>query len=153
MRATLRTVKVATRITVATAIVVALASAAYAYFDLRARRTERIEQLEREARFVANALRQQLKIQGATFRPASEAQLGKCFEEHFKKADSNNDGFIDKAEMDAHHAAMKKHRKGAEGSCGGDKKGAEGSCGGKKGAEGSCGGHKDAEGSCGGLRG
>ncbi len=71
----LRPVKVATRITVATAVVVALASAAYAYFDLRARRSERIEQLEREARFVANALRQQLKIQGATFRPASEAQL------------------------------------------------------------------------------
>ncbi len=62
-------------------------------------------------------------------------------EEHFKKADGNGDGFIDKAEMDAHHASMKKHRKGAEGSCGGDKKGAEGSCGGdKKGAEGSCGG-------------
>jgi uncharacterized low-complexity protein len=62
-------------------------------------------------------------------------------EEHFKKADSNGDGFIDKAEMDAHHASMKGHRKGAEGSCGGDKKGAEGSCGGdKKGAEGSCGG-------------
>ncbi|MGN6519612.1 MAG: HvfA family oxazolone/thioamide-modified RiPP metallophore [Dokdonella sp.] len=82
-------------------------------------------------------------------------------EEHFKEADTNGDGFIDKAEMDAHHAAMKK--KGHEGSCGGDKKKAEGSCGGKKAegscggdkkksAEGSCGGHKDAEGSCGGAR-
>ena len=78
---------------------------------------------------------------------------GDKVEEHFKKADSNGDGFIDKAEMDAHHAA-KKARKGAEGSCGGDKKGAEGSCGGdKKSAEGSCGGHKDAEGSCGGRHG
>jgi uncharacterized low-complexity protein len=83
-------------------------------------------------------------------------------EQHFKEADTNGDGFIDKAEMDAHHAAMKKKghegscggdKKKAEGSCGGDKKKAEGSCGGdKKSAEGSCGGHKDAEGSCGGAR-
>jgi uncharacterized low-complexity protein len=60
-------------------------------------------------------------------------------EEHFRMADTNKDGFIDKAEMDAHHAQMKKDhmRKGAD----------------MKGAEGSCGGHKDAEGSCGGKRG
>ncbi len=66
--------KVATRITVATAVVVALASAAYAYFDLRGRRAERIEQLEREARAVAGVLRTTLETQGAAFRP-SEAQL------------------------------------------------------------------------------
>ena len=39
---------VATRITVATAVVVALASAGYAIVDLRARRTERMQQLTRE---------------------------------------------------------------------------------------------------------
>lgn len=89
------------------------------------------------------------KVSKAEMKAMKDAHV----DEHFKQADANGDGFIDKAEMDAHHAAMKKHRKGAEGSCGGDKKGAEGSCGGKKGAEGSCGGHKDAEGSCGGLRG
>jgi len=78
-------------------------------------------------------------------------------EQHFKEADTNGDGQLDKAEFDAHHAAMKK--KHHEGSCGGDKK-AEGSCGGKsaegscggKSAEGSCGGKKDAEGSCGGKK-
>lgn len=90
-----------------------------------------------------------------------EAKAAKMadLEKHFKEVDTNGDGMIDKAEMDAHHAAAKK---GHEGSCGGDKKKAEGSCGGKKSAEGSCGGdkkksaegscggHKDAEGSCGG---
>jgi signal transduction histidine kinase len=68
-------VKVATRITVATAVVVALASAAYAYFDLRARRSERIEQLEREARSVASVLRLQLEQQGSAFRIPDDAQL------------------------------------------------------------------------------
>ena len=69
-----------------------------------------------------------------------EAKTAKMadLEQHFKSVDTNGDGFIDKAEMDAHHAAAKK---GHEGSCGGDK---------KKSAEGSCGGHTDAEGSCGG---
>jgi signal transduction histidine kinase len=67
-------VKVATRITVATAVVVALASAAYAYFDLRARRTERIAQLEGEARAVAGTLRLNLEIQGSAFRIPSDAQ-------------------------------------------------------------------------------
>jgi signal transduction histidine kinase len=67
-------VNVATRITVATAVVVALASAAYAYFDLRARRTERIEQLEREARAVAGTLRLNLEKQGSAFAIPSDAQ-------------------------------------------------------------------------------
>lgn len=67
--------KVATRITVATAVAVALASAAYAYFDLRARRVERMEALEREARAVANVLRLQLESQSSSMRIASDAQL------------------------------------------------------------------------------
>jgi uncharacterized low-complexity protein len=83
-----------------------------------------------------------------------EAKAAKMadLETHFKAVDTNGDGFVDKAEMDAHHASMKK---GQEASCGGDKKKAEGSCGGEKkakSAEGSCGGHKDAEGSCGGKK-
>jgi signal transduction histidine kinase len=68
-------VKVATRITVATAVVVALASAAYAYFDLRARRTERIAQLEREARAVGGTLRLNLEVQGSAFRIPGDQQL------------------------------------------------------------------------------
>jgi len=68
-------VKVATRITVATAVVVALASAAYAYFDLRARRTERIAQLEREARAVGGTLRLNLEVQGSAFRIPSDQLL------------------------------------------------------------------------------
>jgi len=95
-----------------------------------------------------------------------EAKAAKMadLEQHFKDVDTNGDGFVDKAEMSAHHAAMNKKgheascgadKKKAEGSCGGDKKKAEGSCGGEKkakSAEGSCGGHKDAEGSCGGKK-
>ena len=69
-------VKVATRITVATAVVVALASAAYAWFDVRARSAERIDQLEREARAVAGALRWNLENQSSAFRSPSDSQLG-----------------------------------------------------------------------------
>lgn len=54
---------VATRITVATAVVVALASAAYAFFDLRSRSTERRVGLEREGRAVATMLRANLESQ------------------------------------------------------------------------------------------
>ncbi|HET9620662.1 MAG TPA: HAMP domain-containing sensor histidine kinase [Kofleriaceae bacterium] len=64
-------VKVATRITVATALVVALVSASYAYFDLRSRRTERRAALEREARAVATALRLTVESQ----RTPSDANL------------------------------------------------------------------------------
>lgn len=64
--------KVATRITVATAIVVALASAAYVYFDLRARHAERLEQLEREARAVAGILRLNLEAQSPAFQIPSD---------------------------------------------------------------------------------
>lgn len=65
---------VATRITVATAVVVALASAGYALVDLRARRAERMEQLGREARAVAGTLRMTLESQSSAFRIPSEAQ-------------------------------------------------------------------------------
>ncbi len=57
--------KVATRITVATAVVVALASATYAIYDLRARVAERRGALEREARSVAGTLRASLESQAA----------------------------------------------------------------------------------------
>ena len=57
--------KVATRITVATAVVVALASATYAIYDLRARVAERRGALEREARSVAGTLRSSLEGQAA----------------------------------------------------------------------------------------
>jgi signal transduction histidine kinase len=56
-------VKVATRITVATAVVVAIASAGYAFFDLRARTSERRMVMEREAKALANTLRTSLETQ------------------------------------------------------------------------------------------
>ena len=65
---------VATRITVATAVVVALASAGYAIVDLRARRAERMEQLGREAKAVAGILRLTLESQSSAFRIPSDAQ-------------------------------------------------------------------------------
>ena len=73
--ATLRGVNVATRITVATAVVVALASAAYAYFDLRGRRSERIEALRTEAKAVAYMLRPIMEQPGSPYRKPSESQL------------------------------------------------------------------------------
>ncbi len=57
--------KVATRITMATALVVALASATYALFDLRARAAERRLGLEREARALASTLRVSLERDAA----------------------------------------------------------------------------------------
>jgi signal transduction histidine kinase len=56
-------VKVATRITVATAVVVAIASAGYAFFDLRARTSERRMSMEREAKALANTLRVSFEVQ------------------------------------------------------------------------------------------
>ncbi len=67
--------KVATRITVATAVVVALATASYAFFDLRARADERRTALEREARAVASTLRVSIEAQASAFRAPSDAQL------------------------------------------------------------------------------
>jgi signal transduction histidine kinase len=68
-------VKVATRITAATAVVVALACAAYAFFDLRSRSAERKDALEREARAVASSLRVQLESQAGGSRGPNDAQL------------------------------------------------------------------------------
>jgi signal transduction histidine kinase len=56
-------VKVATRITVATAVVVALASAAYALFDLRGRGYDKREALWLQARAVATTLSKTLSLQ------------------------------------------------------------------------------------------
>ena len=67
-------VKVATRITVATAVVVALASAAYAFFDLRSRGAERRAALEREARAVATTLRVRRSRQRRAFAHADGAR-------------------------------------------------------------------------------
>jgi signal transduction histidine kinase len=67
--------KVATRITVATTVVVMFASLTYAYFDLRARGVERRAGLEREARAVATTLRAQLESNASAFRAPTDAQL------------------------------------------------------------------------------
>jgi signal transduction histidine kinase len=70
-------VKVATRITVATAVVVAIAAATYALVDLRGRAAERRIVVEREARSVANALRHTFEL-GATadaLKPRADAEL------------------------------------------------------------------------------
>jgi uncharacterized low-complexity protein len=62
----------------------------------------------------------------------SEAMAGGFSESQVKTWDKNSDGSLDDNELKAMHAIMDggDHKKGAEGSCGGDKKGAEGSCGG-----------------------
>ncbi|HEX7842702.1 MAG TPA: HAMP domain-containing sensor histidine kinase [Kofleriaceae bacterium] len=67
--------KVATRITMATAVVVALASLSYAVLDLRTRRTERRATLEREARAVASALRYDIEALPSAFRAPSDATI------------------------------------------------------------------------------
>jgi signal transduction histidine kinase len=67
--------KVATRITVATTIVVAIASSGYALFDLRERTSERRMAIEREARAIASTVRLALESQASAFRLPSDAQL------------------------------------------------------------------------------
>src|SRR5215468_8572387 len=67
--------KVAARITVATAVVAALASVSYAIVDLRSRRDERRAALEREARALATALRYDIEAVPSAFRAPSEAAL------------------------------------------------------------------------------
>ncbi|HET9989234.1 MAG TPA: HAMP domain-containing sensor histidine kinase [Kofleriaceae bacterium] len=67
--------KVATRITVATAVVVMIATSIYAVFDLRGRVAERRSVLEREARAVALTLRATFELSASAFRAPSEAQL------------------------------------------------------------------------------
>ena len=66
---------VATRITAATAVVVALASSSYAIVDLRSRRAERRAGLEREARAVATALRFDIEAAPSVFRAPSDAAI------------------------------------------------------------------------------
>ena len=63
---------------------------------------------------------------------SSEAMAGGFSETQVKAWDKNADGSLEANELAAMHAVMDKGgKKGAEGSCGGDKKkGAEGSCGG-----------------------
>lgn len=67
--------KVAARITAATAVVVLLASVLYAFVDLRARRAERRAALEREGRAVATALRYDIEALPSAFRAPSEATM------------------------------------------------------------------------------
>ena len=59
----------------ATAVVVALASATYALFDQRARNAERKLALEREARAVASSLRVSLETNASAFRTPSDEVL------------------------------------------------------------------------------
>ncbi|HEY1557887.1 MAG TPA: ATP-binding protein [Kofleriaceae bacterium] len=66
--------KVATRLTVATAVVVAIASALYAGFDLRARTAEKRAVIEREAKAVIATLRASIEAQAAPHAP-SDAQI------------------------------------------------------------------------------
>jgi len=67
--------KVATRITAATAVAVALAAGTYAFFDLRSRTGERRNTLEREARSVALVLRAAVEAQTTAFRMPTDVQL------------------------------------------------------------------------------
>lgn len=82
----------------------------------------------------------------------SRAECATFHDSRFTATDTDKDGFITQAEMDAAMA------KGKEGHCG-DAKGQEGHCGGDmgKGKEGSCGADKEGaekgkEGSCGGAK-
>jgi signal transduction histidine kinase len=68
-------VKVAARITAATAVVVAMATGSYAFLDLRSRKVERRAALEREARSVATALRYDIEATPALVRAPSEAAM------------------------------------------------------------------------------
>lgn len=67
--------KVATRITVATAVVVMIASIIFAMFEVRGRASERRNSLEREARAVAATLRASFEVNASAFRAPSDAQL------------------------------------------------------------------------------
>ena len=69
--------KVATRITLAAAVVVTLTSTAYAVFDLRARQSERMSQVEREAVTLATSLRIGFETAPPDFARKSAPQLGR----------------------------------------------------------------------------
>ncbi len=64
--------KVATRITVATAVVVAIAAAAYAIMDLRERSADRRGAVEREARAMASTIRVALEARNLHAAPTEE---------------------------------------------------------------------------------
>ncbi len=66
--------KVATRITVATAVVVAIAAAAYALVDLRERAADRRTVVEREARAIATTLRVAIEAQ-TVVKPPTDTEL------------------------------------------------------------------------------
>ncbi|MFT3691630.1 MAG: HAMP domain-containing sensor histidine kinase [Kofleriaceae bacterium] len=67
--------KVATRITVATAVVVMIASVIFATFEVRGRSADRRNSLEREARSVAQTLRATFEVNASAFRAPTDAQL------------------------------------------------------------------------------
>jgi len=67
--------KVATRITVATAVVVLIATTIYTAFDLRSRVAERRATLEHEAKGLAQTLRATFEVNASAFRPPSDAVL------------------------------------------------------------------------------
>jgi signal transduction histidine kinase len=69
----LASVKVATRITAATALVVALASGVYAIYDVRSHTDERRGALDREGRALIATLR--ASIEGPSFRQPAESTL------------------------------------------------------------------------------
>src|SRR4051812_30067028 len=81
--------KVAARITVATAVVVAFASAAYAFFDVRARAAERRATLEVRAREIASTLRSRIEAQTSAAVRAAQATLDAVK----TKLDATEDGF------------------------------------------------------------
>src|SRR5439155_14298421 len=64
--------------------ILSLASAAYAFYDLRARTAERQVALEREARAVASTLRTSLEVGASAFRAPSDARS----EEHTSELQS-----------------------------------------------------------------
>jgi signal transduction histidine kinase len=71
-------VKVATRITVATAVVVAIAAAAYAAMDLRERGIDRRAAIEREAKSLSNTIRVALEAAHGKPNDAELRELGRA---------------------------------------------------------------------------
>jgi signal transduction histidine kinase len=109
-------VKVATRITVATAVVVALASATYAFYDLRSRVDERKADFEREARALAGTVRVFLEasaddaVRNARYRAE---QLGREIEAIDKRLAEPEDPNVPPAELAAfkqQHVALQRQR-------------------------------------------
>jgi signal transduction histidine kinase len=70
-------VRVATRITLATAVVVTLTSGVYAYFDLRARTRDRLTRVEREAVSLASTIRVSLEAAPPDLAQRSAAEISR----------------------------------------------------------------------------